>query len=137
MANKGSPPRVRGHAECCLFRNRELRITPAGAGTWNAAYWAMGLMWDHPRGCGDMVAAGDALNEIDGSPPRVRGHARTEQSSQAVPRITPAGAGTCCRSPLSGHTAGDHPRGCGDMFALVMLVAMPSGSPPRVRGHVR
>ena len=49
-------------------------------------------------------------------------------------RITPAGAGkTNCRNKgLSGNR--DHPRRCGENTCYKVDVAIPSGSPPQVRG---
>ncbi len=69
----GSPPRMRGQAASRMASSVRKWITPADAGTsfiiasvgWNPA--------DHPRGCGDKLAAASVRSRCLGSPPRMRG----------------------------------------------------------------
>ena len=56
--------------------------------------------------------------------------------SIAALRITPAGAG---KTALSAECVGiveDHPRRCGENFAVVVWFAAAAGSPPQVRGKL-
>ena len=69
----GSPPRVRGTDRCSLDCFRDIRITPAGAGNslfcGACTFW----LWDHPRGCGEQQILIREADNVQGSPPRVRG----------------------------------------------------------------
>ena len=71
-----------------------------------------------------------------GSPPRVRGKADVVDGKRQVLGITPAYAGK--RRPPAQSTRGarDHPRVCGEKFALPVNAILKPGSPPRVRGKV-
>ena len=70
---KGSPPQVRGKPHRDYIRQKEDRITPAGAGKTLRACGYSAQRRDHPRRCGENA------NEIllcacgKGSPPQVRG----------------------------------------------------------------
>ena len=48
--------------------------------------------------------------------------------------ITPADAGKTCRCWALRRNYWDHPRGCGENFAVVVWFAAAAGSPPRMRG---
>ena len=112
---RGSPPRVRGHANYFHHCTTSPGITPAGAGTW---VFISSLSWasrDHPRGCGDMDVFRLYLRFVSGSPPRVRGHDKESAGPKRGDRITPAGAGTCHVPDRVIPVPPDHPRGCGDM----------------------
>ena len=91
----GSPPRVRGHVHFISPFCFSSGITPAGAGTWGYFRSVHRTLWDHPRGCGDMVAPASLALHMMGSPPRVRGHGSSGRNARHQPGITPAGAGTC------------------------------------------
>ena len=71
-----------------------------------------------------------------GSPPRMRGKGNRSLSGGSSARITPAHAGK--RRQTSGPSAAprDHPRACGEKAIAPAIDALPSGSPPRMRGKV-
>ena len=48
-------------------------ITPADAGKTNISSRKRRAFEDHPRGCGENLAVGDAAAVKKGSPPRMRG----------------------------------------------------------------
>ena len=110
----GSPPRVRGTANWSAMQNPSLRITPARAGN----SYLYQLQEQYHRG----------------SPPRVRGTAFFSASSTAVFRITPARAGNSCSGYDHGVHAEDHPRACGEQPDARLCRRDHYGSPPRVRG---
>ena len=134
-ADSGSPPRVRGHVENPSVGGRNLRITPAGAGTCRHGLLSMPRCRDHPRGCGDMCRQVRSESVPEGSPPRVRGHAILGPSVVPSQGITPAGAGTWLVHDETNWQKWDHPRGCGDMEDRSEGRLRAVGSPPRVRGH--
>ena len=71
-----------------------------------------------------------------GSPPRMRGKAPVGGSVEVPGGITPAYAGKRPTIPRGESFRSDHPRMCGEKSPLKSPLAMPSGSPPRVRGKV-
>ena len=70
---KGSPPRVRGTGLCKKRNPWCSRITPACAGNSLISPESYGMMWDHPRVCGEQPGRPAADRAGIGSPPRVRG----------------------------------------------------------------
>ena len=71
-----------------------------------------------------------------GSPPRVRGKAKTGFAESVVRRITPACAGKSVICTVEGNPSGDHPRVCGEKLHTSEHTSFLKGSPPRVRGKV-
>ena len=69
-----------------------------------------------------------------GSPPRVRGKACRCPPLDTNQRITPAYAGKSCSSRRCCGCRWDHPRVCGEKFALPVNAILKPGSPPRMRG---
>ena len=90
---EGSPPRVRGRANCLYGKRLSSGITPACAGKspYHAAY-KFGKE-DHPRVCGEESMPRKLLLRVLGSPPRVRGRAGGNSGYMSCNRITPACAG--------------------------------------------
>ena len=116
---------------------QERRITPAHAGkTTRSASRTLGGR-DHPRACGENSQLFPSLRYGPGSPPRMRGKPVLGVSHNASLRITPAHAGKtsgiCC--PAS--KAEDHPRACGENEAWELIIGLPAGSPPRMRGKLK
>ncbi len=109
----GSPPRVRGHVSLLHYPVDNMRITPAGAGTWKHLPGPVQRCTDHPRGCGDMRMMLPSGRMVVGSPPRVRGHVHLLPTTVLSKRITPAGAGTCSGSCRSSILPGITPAGAG------------------------
>ena len=112
-----SPPQVRGKRGTKPTMTKDQRITPAGAGKTRQAQPSCLPRRDHPRRCGENVAA---LISI-----------------LLLVRITPAGAGkTKCKLSQRAFRK-DHPRRCGENSILLKLHVAAEGSPPQVRGKLR
>ena len=74
---------------------------------------------------------------MTGSPPRMRGQARSGFSALPLPGITPADAGTRKEKHSRKSCRKDHPRGCGDKNPFFPGWGQTEGSPPRMRGQVK
>ena len=93
----GSPPQVRGkpHRDC--IKQKEGRITPAGAGKTLPFCNISCSLKDHPRRCGENSEPAGKTIVNAGSPPQVRGKLCSQYVQPFSFRITPAGAGkTSC-----------------------------------------
>ena len=110
----GSPPRVRGKVCWSLSRGSCTWITPACAGKRKGDKISVSAGEDHPRVCGEKKVWGNSNGHVLGSPPRVRGKARTSTILHTSHGITPACAGKSY--PQKGNFSGDwdHPRVCGE-----------------------
>ena len=95
-----------------------------------------GLLEDHPRVCGEQVEFSGATPYDVGSPPRVRGTAKSGSLRSLSAGITPACAGNSLSLVLPCSAEKYHPRVCGEQLAQLGLVQSVKGSPPRVRGTV-
>ena len=112
----GSPPQVRGKLDDIPAKQRERRITPAGAGKTLTHFFML-------------------LPRI-GSPPQVRGKHRRSADEIADDRITPAGAGKTQTKKHFTLSTTDHPRRCGENKSAHGRLASLKGSPPQVRGKL-
>ena len=114
----------------------EWRITPADAGKTHISKSPFSVLQDHPRGCGENRKGVDKSDTVQGSPPRMRGKLTPAIYHTVQPGITPADAGKTLDDfpPQRGHP--DHPRGCGENFAVCVADAGCDGSPPRMRGKL-
>ena len=90
------------------------RITPAYAGKSSHLHAGTDTQQDHPRLCGEKFSYGRGSADPVGSPPPMRGKARSSVKSSVQLGITPAYAGKSTSSRF--HTAAE------------------SGSPPPMRG---
>ncbi len=89
----GSPPRVRGiHMVHPPFM-RLFWITPACAGNTVDFTFLPVVSEDHPRVCGEYSHILFLMEQLVGSPPRVRGIPHSNHVTNGVRRITPACAG--------------------------------------------
>ena len=122
---QGSPPRMRGKAPSLRERLHWHRITPAYAGKSGISPGFLLSYRDHPRVCGEKESVNDGTAIRAGSPPRMRGKARSCQANTSVTRITPAYAGKSrrVREPDT-QTAGSPPR----MRGKVPTFHPPSGA---------
>ena len=93
IRSMGSPPRVRGKDAVLFYMADPVGITPACAGKSRFQSRPRPVAGDHPRVCGEKIAAYKALQACKGSPPRVRGKGSREGASSNRRRITPACAG--------------------------------------------
>ena len=72
-----------------------------------------------------------------GSPPRMRGKLRKDETGKEKIRITPADAGKTVCDVRDGGKCEDHPRGCGENLLVCLEQKWCAGSPPRMRGKQR
>ena len=89
----GSPPHVRGKAECRCFPFPVGRITPAYAGKRKKRSFLSRIAQDHPRVCGEKYRIFLCRPLCGGSPPRMRGKVTLQDVQRFAVRITPAYAG--------------------------------------------
>ena len=68
-------------------------ITPARAGKSPRSHFRVPIARDHPRACGEKSRTATLTPETTGSPPRVRGKARSAKVKAGRFGITPARAG--------------------------------------------
>ena len=133
----GSPPRVRGKVAEIDGNMAAGGITPACAGKSECDCPLFEQPWDHPRVCGEKFLPIFLVITFPGSPPRVRGKGSASVGFFHALRITPACAGKRCVQRGRVPDWQDHPRVCGEKFAVVQLHGDAMGSPPRVRGKAR
>ena len=127
---------MRGKHIFYLLSEKELRITPAGAGKTQLPESSIEHSGDHPRRCGENhVSMLQALLH-QGSPPQVRGKLSRSASFRNRCGITPAGAGKTYRLMWRKGVTRDHPRRCGENTQIFRHVASGLGSPPQVRGKL-
>ena len=110
----GSPPPMRGEGPDRSFFARSCRITPAYAGRSRFTLHCTSRPWDHPRLCGEKVAAFADGSRLLGSPPPMRGEAPPCLPLRAYDRITPAYAGRSLIAMVVFSLQEDHPRLCGE-----------------------
>ena len=130
----GSPPRVRGKGFLIFSAVRLAGITPACAGKRLCRMDKRGILWDHPRVCGEKAGSCPGAAGSGGSPPRVRGKVSSFCFIVPAAGITPACAGKSLRRWKCLLTVWDHPRVCGEKKGYISGYDGRTGSPPRVRG---
>ena len=114
LVTRGSPPHVRGKGADEQGVGGVAGITPAYAGKSGISPGFLLSYRDHPRVCGEKESVNDGTAIRAGSPPRMRGKARSCQANTSVTRITPAYAGKSRPDPEPDAGTGDHPRVCGE-----------------------
>ena len=134
VSDVGSPPRMRGKARTLRTGRRSRGITPACAGkSYTRTCYAYNVR-DHPRVCGEKcMRTGLRVSDV-GSPPRMRGKARTLRTGRRSRGITPAYAGKSTGGTHAHKCARDHPRVCGEKKRKGNSPHARTGSPPRMRG---
>ena len=134
LHNSGSSPRVRG-TRCAPSKPVHLTgIIPACAGNTGSAILNGLLNGDHPRVCGEHPWRGLSRFLVLGSSPRVRGTLCAAMISSCITGIIPACAGNTQITLLPGRSPRDHPRVCGEHWAVFRAIMRLAGSSPRVRG---
>ena len=93
------PQPARGAAFDVVDLEREVRITPACAGSTVLWHFALRRHSDHPRLCGEHGHVPSGGSGRSGSPPRPRGAHRDQLSDLPNDRITPACAGITTPAP--------------------------------------
>ena len=110
------------------------RITPACAGKSTALQPPSHWFRDHPRMCGEKKVVVFPDFPGQGSPPRMRGKARSADSGNLGVGITPAHAGKRDKTAIFEEWCRDHPRVCGEKGEKGGRSHEQQGSPPHVRG---
>ena len=132
--NWGSSPRVRGTQRYRTAGAKPAGIIPACAGNTESTSSGQYMPRDHPRVCGEHAMSKGEITADEGSSPRVRGTLRPQGRDAAGPGIIPACAGNTSVAQDRQARNRDHPRVCGEHQTLVNVLAVPTGSSPRVRG---
>ena len=127
---------MRGKVFRGICNNLFNRITPAYAGKSRLTAQALQAEQDHPRLCGEKIAAAVLNLTVTGSPPPMRGKVFLPRGAGLVIRITPAYAGKSRPYIFITSASRDHPRLCGEKFVSVLSKTGLSGSPPPMRGKV-
>ena len=89
----GSPPHMRGKVTPDFNDAYILRITPAHAGKSKSVSAKCTYLQDHPRTCGEKLLSFHCFLLLVGSPPHMRGKAKSFVKSCRIFRITPTHAG--------------------------------------------
>ena len=130
----GSPPHMRGKAVLPLSKLADMRITPAYAGKRRREDGVTFRLEDHPRICGEKIAAQPWAKRRLGSPPHMRGKAREARNIWRLRWITPAYAGKR-HDELGRRLEGqDHPRVCGEKPSQRVRISRSSGITPAYAG---
>ena len=111
-----------------------LRITPAYAGKSHPLSIIIITGQDPPRLCGEKVRYAPQTDQLQGSPPPMRGKAGMIKYSDVIHRITPAYAGKRSRRNKEDEKVQDHPRLCGEKVFRIPMRQTFLGSPPPMRG---
>ena len=127
---------MRGKVFRGICNNLFNRITPAYAGKSRLTAQALQAEQDHPRLCGEKIAAAVLNLTVTGSPPPMRGKADRTSSSQVPAGITPAYAGKSLCLCSQRQACQDHPRLCGEKCWVLLSTPSDRGSPPPMRGKV-
>ena len=114
-----------------------IRITPAYAGKRPLERPPTTATRDHPRLCGEKKHCILPFRGAIGSPPPMRGKAKTDLFDFFEIRITPAYAGKSCIFGLCVENCRDHPRLCGEKLTIRKSWKHRIGSPPPMRGKVK
>ena len=125
---------MRGKDRPVSHRQLTAGITPAYAGKRVKAFASKISHQDHPRVCGEKCAGALKNSLSTGSPPRMRGKARTTTHDFWRDGITPAYAGKRQPKARAAQTTKDHPRVCGEKQGRAQYGKNEAGSPPRMRG---
>ena len=110
----GSSPRMRGTLSEVLEHAEHGGIIPAYAGNTATFGTARTTARDHPRVCGEHLAAARLARVPRGSSPRMRGTRTAHLSCRCNAGIIPAYAGNTGPGCRWGRRARDHPRVCGE-----------------------
>ena len=89
----GSPPPMRGKANCPSRSASAKGITPAHAGKRHQIHKQIDQRQDHPRPCGEKLKLLTYASDMLGSPPPMRGKGAPASTMTKIGRITPAHAG--------------------------------------------
>ena len=127
---------MRGTAETLQIVAHGRRIIPACAENSRSPSSTTRTCRDHPRVCGEQLSRLRYEQTVPGSSPRVRGTVIGQRQRAIDPGIIPACAGNSLKTADIVERHRDHPRVCGEQFAVSWITKYWAGSSPRVRGTV-
>ena len=127
---------MRGKEVSRSMFDASIGITPAYAGKRTLKNASRSCMRDHPRLCGEKEPLVSIPVQPQGSPPPMRGKARSEKMLFMARGITPAYAGKRSESSSFSFASWDHPRLCGEKVFSAATPPSSPGSPPPMRGKV-
>ena len=134
----GSSPRVRGTLRFTPGDQPRCRFIPARAGNSSRLTLTECPSSVHPRACGELFNAADAVALCGGSSPRVRGTPGWRGKFRWRRRFIPARAGNSQQQWQLCAVRTVHPRACGELLGSITSSPPRTGSSPRVRGtHAR
>ena len=125
---------MRGKAVDTVKPSASWGITPAYAGKRSVIIAERISFRDHPRLCGEKPPVQIWDTETRGSPPPMRGKARSVCTYFHRLRITPAYAGKSDVVPDHFEITGDHPRLCGEKFRIHSFITCQPGVTPAYAG---
>ena len=125
---------MRGTHDVIAFHALRPGIIPAYAGNTTNISTPSNCARDHPRVCGEHVLVSSGISVISGSSPRMRGTPLRGFRRHVEAGIIPAYAGNTCDVSNHIHGCRDHPRVCGEHYAVKDSMADYTGSSPRMRG---
>ena len=127
---------MRGKASINCMQINSRGITPAHAGKSFNNFFAVFVIGDHPRTCGEKIVCLSKPSRKSGSPPHMRGKGCCNLIRFHNLRITPAHAGKSVKFIRRKCIKKDHPRTCGEKFNTFYAMNENQGSPPHMRGKV-
>ena len=130
----GSPPRVWGIHLHLVSDWDPTRFTPTCVGNTTVAYCPNAMKPVHPHVCGEYGPLSYELATINGSPPRVWGIRRHRGRHCGQPRFTPTCVGNTVGQTRRLASPTVHPHVCGEYGIPDVMLAIATGSPPRVWG---
>ena len=125
---------MRGKGIPIVIKGLTKGITPAYAGKSRSSHYRTGKHKDHPRLCGEKSVICLCHFCKIGSPPPMRGKAKSGDCDRIEGRITPAYAGKSLTVGVPWIHDEDHPRLCGEKEKKTKRNATIKGSPPPMRG---
>ena len=134
----GSPPQVWGNPGIVVPDVSAGRFTPTGVGKSFTVSVSPPRVAVHPHRCGEIISNFSMSITDSGSPPQVWGNRLCKHGNFHARRFTPTGVGKSFAVPVSSSWTAVHPHRCGEIYKILLVGAIPRGSPPQVWGnHLR
>ena len=133
-AVRGSSPHVRGFVLLLYARQRLTGFIPACAGFCYCRNKGCARHQVHPRMCGVLTGRGQIYFVNKGSSPHVRGFGLERPILSILCGFIPACAGFCLHHKRFQRPPWVHPRMCGVLMSMGVVMSRSQGSSPHVRG---
>ena len=134
IAFSGTSPRMRGKPHRQNRIHVRGRNIPAYAGKTSTQGWVISGFSEHPRVCGENVAALNLKMKPIGTSPRMRGKLVSLNAYRGQLRNIPAYAGKTRWAPNPSKKWAEHPRVCGENEVWRAANKDGKGTSPRMRG---